>query len=419
MRNASKRLIATAAVSALSLASLVGISTSANAASEANTFTVYAPEDRNVKLDRWQALVDAFNKANPTYQAKYVADTSDNYSANLGTKLRAGAAGDVIKIQPGNGGLDSVVQLVRGKYLVALNDTTAAKAANASSAVVNVGGKVYAASMGLSAGNIVANKTLLDADGVTWPKTYAEMLTTCKAAKAKGHTMFVLAGSMWPNNELLYSNISGGLVYAKDESWNSLRNNGKTTFSNTSAWRSVLDRIVQMKDAGCFQDGVAAATFDDIDKYFFSSKSYAAFLPGSLSVAFSFGPMRGKTLKTMAFPGNARVTAESNYGLAVNAASKKQAAAKKFISFVASAAGQKIYCDVTGLLPLTFSKSTVLPEQYSEIDAMLRKGMTFTHPKTTWTGNAAVSIKIGTGIQGLLTGQTTVGKVLKTADAAW
>lgn len=419
MRNASKRLIATAAISALSLASLVGVSSSASAASEANTFTVTAAADRGGAADRWEALVNAFNKANPTYKAKYVPDESDNYGPNLATKLRAGGAADVMRVQPGDGAVDSVRQLVRAKYIIPLTGTLADKAANAKSATINVGGKVYAASTGQNAGNIVANFTLMQADGVTWPKTFASLLTTCKTARSKGHLMFVLAGSMWPNAELLYSNISGGTVYAKDESWNALRNAGKTSFANSAAWRTTLERIVQMKDAGCFQDGVAAGTFDDIDANFIGGKSYAAFIPGALSVAFSYGPMRGKTLKTMAFPGNAKVTAESNYALAINAKSKKQAAAKKFISWVASAAGQKVYCDVTGAVPLSFTKTTKLPEQYSEIAAMLKAGKTFTHPKTTWSGSPAVTIKIGAGIQGLLTGQTQVGKVLKTADATW
>ncbi len=419
MRNASKRLIATAAVSALSLASLVGISSSANAASEANTFTVTAPAESGGAADRWKALVDAFNKANPTYEAKYVPDTSDNYGANLITKLRAGGAADVLRVQPGNGAVDSVIQLAKAKYIVSLNDTGAFKAANSKSATINIGGKVYAASVGQNAGNLVLNKTLLDADGVTWPKTFTELLASCKVARDKGHIFFTLAGSAWPNNELLYSNISGGTVYAQNEAWNGLRNNNKTTFANTAAWRTTLDRVVLMKNAGCFQDGAAAATFDDIDKLFIGGKSYAAFIPGALSVAFSKGPMRGKTLKTMAFPGNNKVTAESNYALAVNTASKKQAAAKKFITFVASSAAQKIYCDLTGAIPLTFTKDTVLPEQYSEIAGFLKAGKTFSHPKTTWTGSSAVTIKIGTGVQGLLTGQTTTGKVLKTADAAW
>jgi raffinose/stachyose/melibiose transport system substrate-binding protein len=175
-----------------------------------------------------------------------------------------------------------------------------------------------------------------------------------------------------------------------------------------------------MKDAGCFQDGAAAGTFDDIDARFFSGRSYAAFIPGSLSVMFSgLPPFAGKTLKTEAFPGNTRVTADSNYALAMNKATKKKAAVAKFLAFAASAAGQKIYCDLTGALPLAFNKNTKLAPQYSDIAAMLKAGKTFSHPKTTWTGSAAVTIKLGTGIQGLLTGQTQVGKVLKTADSTW
>lgn len=419
MRNASKRLIATAAVSALSLASLVGVSSAASAASDANTFTVTSAGER-AAVDRWQTLIDAFNKANPGYQAKYVADESDNYGPNLITKLRAGGAADVIRVQPGNGGVDSVAQLVRAKYITALTDKASTTAPNAKSPTINVGGKVYAVAMGQTAGNIVANTTVMEADGVTWPKTYAALLDACKVAKTKGHTFFVLAGSMWPNNELLYSNISGGTVYAKDQTWNGLRNSGKTTFANTAAWRTTLERIVEMNKAGCFQDGVAAGTFDDIDARFFSGRAYAAFLPGNLSITFSnLPPFKGKVLKTMAFPGNTQVTADSNYALAINAASKKKAAAAKFLAFAASAAGQKVYSDVAGTLPLSFSKNTVLAPQYSEIQGMLKAGKTFSHPKTTWTGSPAVSIKIGTGIQGLLTGQTEVGKVLKTADSTW
>jgi raffinose/stachyose/melibiose transport system substrate-binding protein len=312
-----------------------------------------------------------------------------------------------------------VLPLVKAKYLAPLNDTAAIKAPNANSPVINVGGKVYAASMGQVVGNLVANHSLMDTDGVTWPETFPALLEACKAARAKSHSFFAHAGSIWNSNELLYSNVSALSVYGNGESFNVLRNQNKATFSSNPAWIDVMNKIVQMKDAKCFQDGVAAGTFADIDANFIGGKSYAAFIPGSLSVGFSNGPMKGKTLKTHAFPGAKRVSAESNYAFGVNAKTSKLAAAKKFINFASSAAGQKVYAAASGAFPLKIDANTKLPEQYSALIPFLKKGMTFTHPKTTWNTSAQVTMKLGTGIQGLFTGQASVGQVLRSADAAW
>jgi raffinose/stachyose/melibiose transport system substrate-binding protein len=422
MRIATKRVIASMAASLLTATAFVAVeSTAANAVSEANTFTVTAPAENGGAKPKWKLLVDAFNAANPTYKAVLVEDNSDGkYDANLLTKLRAGGAADVMKVQPGYGAGDAVLGLVKGKYLAPLNDTGAAKAPNASNSIINVSGKVYAVSMGMSAGSLVQNATLMAKDGVAWPKTVDELLVACKTARTKGNTFFVLAGALWPNLELLYSNVSAGEVYAKDDSWNVKRNANKVKFATTQEWQNTLSTIKDMHKAGCFQDGVAAGTFDNIDAKFIGAKTaYAAFIPGSLSVVFGNGPMRGNELKTRAFPGNKKVTFDSNYALGINAKTKKLAAAKKFITYAASAAGQKVYADAGGYLPLTFDKNTVVAPQYSEIVGMLKSGNTFSHPKTTWNTTPAVTIKLGTGVQGIMTGQATIDQVLKSADAAW
>ena len=47
-------------------------------------------------------------------------------------------------------------------------------------------------------------------------------------------------------------------VLAKDPGWNLKRITGKTTFAGTPEWRLTLQRIVDMKNAGCFPPGAEA-----------------------------------------------------------------------------------------------------------------------------------------------------------------
>jgi raffinose/stachyose/melibiose transport system substrate-binding protein len=403
------------------LLSIASATAPANAVSASNTITFTAPKPGGGQQSPYKAIADAFNKKYPTYKVNLIEVDTAVYPTNLQTQLRAGNAPDVFKVQPGAGQVDSLLPFIKAKFVADLSKTGAAKVnPKGAASQLGAGGKTYALAIDQTAGAMIFNKTLMEKDGYEWPTDFNTLLEVCKGARSKGKTMFGLAGSMYANNGLMVMGMAGATVYANGDAWNAKRIAKKTTFASSKEWQTVLNNVVKMKNAGCFQDGAAAGGFvDAIDNRFFTGKSYSVFVPGGTAVAFSNIPfMKQYELKTAVFPGSPRLAVSNNYALAVNAKSKKLAAAKKFIDFAATTAAQAAGQAASGNLPIANVKASALKVQYSEIAGYLAQGKTYAFPNQAWEA-PEVYVKLGTGVQGLLTGQATVDQVLKSVDAAW
>ena len=422
IKNRGGKLVAALAATALAATSVVALGGVANAA-ESNTITLWAPTANAGMPNQYEAVAKAFEAKYPQYNVEFKeVGQAGNYATVISTALQAGNAPDVFKVAPGIGQADSLVTLARAKYLKDLSSTTASKINPASAASsLNLAGKVYGLGLDLTAGDVVANLSLMEKDGLKWPTTFGEMLTQCKTAVDKGRTFFGLAGGMVPNLQLLVAALSQNTYIDKD--WSAKRQARKVTFANDSGWRTTFDQVRQMKAAGCFQKGAEAGGFADaIDANFFGKKAYAVFVPGSTSIPFSnyVPPLKGETIVTAYIPAvkaaNTRIPASVNYALGVNAKTKASKAALAFINFASTAAGQSAFQKITGGLPMD-GKGTLLKE-YNLIKPLLTAGKTFDLPFASFT-NTQVSTVMAKGAQGLLTGQTEIGKILKAMDSAW
>jgi raffinose/stachyose/melibiose transport system substrate-binding protein len=423
-----KSSVAAVAVAALAASSLALTGSVAAQAAEPTSFSLYVPAWQSGDSP-YVAVANAFMKAYPNYKVKVTQVAGDAYSNGLQTSLQAGNGPDVFRTEPGNGNTMSLVPLAKKGFLRSLN-ATAARSVNPSSAAadLSVGGQIYGVSLDLTAGSMVANETLMKADGVTWPSTFGDLLDACTAAKKKGKSFIALAGAISANTGLFGMSIIGGDLYLGDPTWNSRRAAGKVTFAGSAGWKTALNKVVQMKNANCFQDGAAGADFGSgIDANFFAHKAYAVFVPGSTSVVFKrfVPPTRGEDIVTEAFPGTTAaqtaVPAAVNYSLSVNAKTKATKAVNAFINFVASKDGQVTYQKLSGGLPTT-AKLTAsnVPDAdaYRNVIALVNAKKTYPFPDKGFS-NGAVYVALGTGIQGLITGQATVAQVLQSMDAAW
>jgi raffinose/stachyose/melibiose transport system substrate-binding protein len=421
IKNRGGKLVAALATAALAATSVVALGGVANAA-ESNTITLWGPTAQAGLPNQYEEVAKAFVKKYPQYKVDFKeVGAAGSYATVVSTALQAGNAPDVFKVAPGIGQADSLIPLARAKYLKDLSSTTAGKINPASAASsLQIGTKVYGLGMDLTAGDVVANLTLMQTDGLTWPTTFAQMLTQCQTAVAKGHVFFGLAGGMVPNLQLLMAAL-GQNTYI-DKTWSAKRQTGKVSFANDLGWRTSFDQVKQMKAAGCFQKGAEAGGFADaIDANFFGHKAYAVFVPGSTSIPFSgVPPIKNDRIVTAYVPAvkaaNTRIPASVNYALAVNAKTKASKAATAFINFAATTAGQSVFQKVTGGLPMD-GKGT-LPKQYDIIKPLLLAKKTFDLPFASFT-NTQVSTVMAQGAQGLLTGQTEISKILKAMDAAW
>jgi raffinose/stachyose/melibiose transport system substrate-binding protein len=269
---------------------------------------------------------------------------------------------------------------------------------------------------------MVFNVTAGEEAGVPeYPATYEDLLTACADARDGGKTFTVLAGGIPFNTGLFSMLISATRVYAEAPDWNEQRAAGDVTFAD-SGWRDVLEDILEMNDSGCFQDGVEGGTFDSITQGLGGGTSLTAAVPGS--AAASIGAATKAELNVQAFPptdGQDPFTVTgANYAWGINASSDDavKASAQDFLDWVAQPENAKEYADLSGSVPITgIDEATLLPE-YAPIGDLLSSGSYVGVPNATWP-NPAVYEALGTGVQGLLTGQKTVDQVLEDMDAAW
>lgn len=348
---------------------------------------------------------------------------SDAYNTQVTTQLQAGNAADMMVLSPGTGQPISVVTLAEAGFLEPLDETSASLLPAGSEKEYQIDGDTFAQPTALTPVGMVFNVTAADEAGVSeYPATYEELLEACTTAREGGKDSFtVLAGGIPFNTGLFSMLVSATRVYAADPDWNEQRAAGDVTFAD-SGWREVLEDIVEMNDSGCFQDGAAGGTFDNITAGLGGGTSLTAAVPGS--AAASIGEATGAELNVQAFPPaegqDAFTITGANYAWGINASSDDdvKASAQAFLDWVAQPENAQAYAELSGSVPITgIDASTLLP-QYEPIGGLLGDGSYVGVPNATWP-NPAVYEALGTGVQGLLTGQNTVDQVLESMDAAW
>ena len=347
----------------------------------------------------------------------------DAYNTQVTTQLQAGNAADVMILNPGTGQAISVVTLADASFLAPLGGNSASLIPEGTEGLYGSDGNIYGQPTALAPVGLIWNGAgASDVDIDEYPSTYEDLLADCTTARDGGKTFTVLAGSMPPNTGLFTQLISATRVYQETPDWNAQRAAGDVTFADSEGWQETLQTVIDMKDGGCFQDGVEGGTFDNITAGVGGGTSLSAATPGS--AAASISTATGLDLTVQAFPpadgGEPFTLASANYAWSVNAKADdaKQKSIQNFLDWVGSPEEAKAYADLSGLVPITGVTADDLLPSYAPIADLLESGSYTPLPLEEWP-NPAVYDALGTGVQGLLTGQKTVDQVLADMDAAW
>jgi raffinose/stachyose/melibiose transport system substrate-binding protein len=393
----------------------------AYAASEKDTFTfMYGTVEAG--QDPYKTLATAFMAANPRYKVNLQTVSGTAYGTTLRTQLQAGTAPDVFYTTPGRGNPHGILELAEAGFLADISATRAGSTIPKSAELnFKIGKNIYGQGVDYVVTGPVVNDALMKEDGVEWPETFSELLTACATAKAKGRSFFIIAGSALPNNGLFGLTLAGASVYGPTPKWNALRDAKSTTFAASTGWKIALDKVTKMQDAGCFQKGVEGGTFGTITVGMTGgTAAYAGFVPSGAAVGWQAANPKGKYV-VRAFPGDKAsatvVSASVNNSLSVSAISKKQTAAKAFLRFAALPSSLELISKASGNIQLN-GDFTKLPAVYAGVAPYLTAKKTYALPNQGW-GSSAVYAAMGTGIQGLYTGQTTTEKILAAMDSKW
>lgn len=371
-------------------------------------------------------LISAFQKKYPNVKvtAEYFP-IGTAYPQVLRTQLQSGNGPDLFYVTAGRGGQVSVLPLADAGFVAPLTARPWAKTAvtpNYRDLYWNTN-QLYAVPLGMTPVAAVYNKDLVQQLGITLPRTLGQFLQTCAAVKAKGKVLLTLAGANPQNAGLLLSTIATNEVLATDPQWNLKRVQGKVTFAGTGAWKRSLQVLLDMKKSGCFQPGVEGADIPQAAPLMAGGDAVMFVIPtGSISALKGINPKLnlGATPLPASTAAFSSIPVSPTDALAVNKNSKNLPAALAFADFVANGGGDTVYTRATGDITATqASTGKNLPPELTGLSAALtNKSRVFPLIQLGWS-NPKVFTTLGEGVQGLLTGQTSVDQLLARLDAAW
>ena len=415
--------LALAAVAVVALATGASI---ASARSQETTIKVLA-QSNGQGNPQLQAIFDRFQQLNPDIKidATYLP-IGTTYANTLRTQLQGGNGPDVFYVTAGSGGLQSVLPLAKAGYVADLAKRPWVKTlplAPANKPFFWRRGKLTALPFAVVPVGVMYHTDVLADLGIQVPKTTSQFLAACRTAKAKGKYFLNLAGASAQNASLFATVLATSHVLAKDPGWNLKRITGKTTFAGTPEWRRTLQRIVDMKDAGCFPPGAEANDNIPATPGFVTGQVVGWTLPSSIigllkgfnkEAKYNFFAMPGETAA------DTRVNASPTDAFAVWSKTTNKAAAFKLIDYMATPAATGRYAALTGAVsPYQAATGKHIVYELRGLGGFLKlNSKVFPLMNLSWP-NPAVVETLGKDVQGLLTGQKTVAQTLADLDAAW
>ncbi|MGQ3382660.1 ABC transporter substrate-binding protein [Glutamicibacter sp. TV12E] len=423
-RPAGLRLAALAipTVAALALTGCGGTSDSASDAKNQEFSLTFATS--NTVESPYEALAKKYMEEFPDVNITLNPQPNDSYDQVVRTQLQAGNASDVLVTAPGSASGRSILPLVKAGFLEPLGESAAALVPEGSEALFGPEGKVYGLAPEITVVGLVSNDTAAAAAGVSpFPGDFAGVLEQCGSLAGANKSMFAVAGTAAPNTGLLGMQLAATRVYSQDPDWNDKRVAGEVTFSDTEGWQQALEAVVALKDAGCFQKGAEGAGFDVVTKALVSGNSLAAFIPGPSNMQLkTTAEDQDFEVRVLPSEGGAAedfIYASANYAYSINAASKNKDAATTFLEWLAEPEQTKAFAEIDGALPVAGLEDFDFENSaYQNVEDLILDKRYAPLPNSEWS-NAAVYDELGSGVQGLLTGQQTPAQVLDAMDAAW
>ncbi|MEA9986459.1 MULTISPECIES: ABC transporter substrate-binding protein [Subtercola] len=369
------------------------------------------------------AIVAAYEKANPDVTITTTTSDTDNYQTTLRTQLSSGTAPDVFFVWPGDGNPMAMTVVQKAGLIADLsNEPFAANIPAGIKPVSQIGGKTYIAPVTFSGIGATYNTTALKAANLTEPTTWTELLKFCGDAKAIGKAAFALAGGTPWNTQLIPYALTPTLVYGPTPTFAADMSAGKVTFA-TSAWKTALDKYKQMQDSGCFQDGDLGTAYEDALKLVSTGDAFASVQVNSSITAMQQAAPSGTTFSFDPLPANDDATSTRMAGAAgasygVNASSKVKDAAIKFVDYLASADGTAVYSTAAAGIP-------AIPISTFKVDPALENfvkyqtaGKTDPFMDQLWPNSKVQQVHFEV-LQQLLAGSLSSTDALKQMDAAY
>jgi raffinose/stachyose/melibiose transport system substrate-binding protein len=395
----------------------------AKSTSLSGTITVADLSSSGNNLSPLQAEANAFMKKYPKIHVKMEEIPDANYNAVVKTALQGGGGPDLYRSSAGTGDNAAAQTFGRAGLAANLAGQPWVSKIPPNAAGYYVGKKLYGLPMDFTTYAYIYNVADLQKWGVKPPTSLTQALAYCAAAKSHGGVAFAIAGAVPANTGVYAMLLAQADVYAKQPNWDTLRAHGKVRFATTKGWVQALNDFIKMNNAGCFEPGASGAGFDQLTTLLGSQQAGAVGSPTfSIPTIESAAHLTLNTFGAFGSAGYGGVLGNFGNGVSLNPHSKHVALDDAFLAFLAGGVGQHVFATVddapsfnqikNGTIPAGLGLSGVAKSLKTQAEAG-----TISWPPASW--NQATYAALGQGVQGLLTGQTTVSAVLKSMDQAW
>ncbi|WP_405958271.1 ABC transporter substrate-binding protein [Streptomyces phaeochromogenes] len=415
MKTHTLPVLVAAATSVALLAACSGGTKAGDSGGGSKTLTLASVDQGSV-----EDVVKAFEKANPGVKVRYTTSGADQYQQQIRTQLSSGTAPDVMSVWPGNGNPGATHVLAKPGYLRDLSDQSwAAKMPDAIKSVAQYEGKTYNAIFGQNGIGAVYNQQAMAKIGLTPPDTWTDLLAFCKAAKAKGTPAFALGNQdNWVTQLVLYALVAT-TVYGPDRDFDQKMQAGRATFAR-SQWTTALDKYLTMEKTGCFQKNPLGTNYEASQSLAATGKTLAI-IQGNWVIALLKGknPQGTFTLRALPAtddPSQTLIPAAAGAGYGVNAKAKNKDLALKFVNFVMSPEGMKLFVKKQGGLPSLPDTGYSVDPSLAELSKFIGSDRTVPFMDQLWP-NAKVQQTMLSGLQEIFSGQSTPEKLLDEMDA--
>lgn len=419
-------------VALLALVALTGIfatlALAAGAAprrSQDTTISIMYPTNYIVPF---KTITDNYTRVNPSVKFNLLPTSSTIEAALMTTQFKAGNAADINFFNAGKGNAFGILNFANAGYLTDLAGHPLEKRLVQPQLVgVKQGKHLWGSPMAIVTIGTEYNTDIFKQLGLTPPKTFNQLLTLCGKIKDAGKIPIAYPAGDAVNGIFMVYALIANDVYGVDPTWETKRLHNKVQFSGSPLWSSAYQKIVTMKNAGCFAPDAQATNNAKATSQFTSGQA-AMMVQGTQN--FSLLKTANPDLKFAMFPFPADSAAKQRIILSpslifgVNAASSPDTkkAALAFIDFMARPKQAETFNRAVGATMTGYMYThNQLPKDWSSemklIAPLLKKKNPVT-PAALWP-NALMASTAAGSVPGLFTGQKTVDQILADLDKAY
>lgn len=263
---------------------------------------VWDPFTDQQESDAADAIYAAFTAQHPNIKIRREVVQTEQMRQTVNTAISSGTGPDIIFYDSGAG---YAGVLADAGLLSPLDEMSAQygwkdRIAPGSMEATTIDGKLYGLPLQVDLIGMYYNKTLMDKEGLTVPKTVADLATFCKQATDKGYIPLAFTDNPGWEAFHQFSMVTTNMV--GPEAMRSLLFENQGRWDSTEMVQAIQSYFVDLRDAGCFSSDVNALTFDDATAIFQSGQALM-FPTGSWAAnTFNQDTMPDMDVEMMPFP---------------------------------------------------------------------------------------------------------------------